>query len=63
MAKLSLGIWMNGKRVGTWSRARGTHTLQYDPAWVVSPEGRALSLSLPCQAQGRRLRSDPEGTA
>jgi serine/threonine-protein kinase HipA len=42
-----LGIWMNGLRVGTWSVVRGTHRLQYDPDWVESPAGRALSLSLP----------------
>lgn len=38
---------MNGLRVGTWSVGRGTNRLQYDPAWVESPAGRALSLSLP----------------
>jgi len=38
---------MNGLRVGTWTQARGTHQLQYDPKWVASPAGRALSLSLP----------------
>ena len=47
MASSTLGIWMNGLRVGTWTRARGSHTLQYDPAWVDSPAGRVLSLSLP----------------
>jgi serine/threonine-protein kinase HipA len=43
----TLGIWMNGQRVGTWTQARGTHVLQYDPTWVDSPAGRVLSLSLP----------------
>lgn len=38
---------MNGTRVGTWTQTRGTHVLQYDSAWVDSPAGRALSLSLP----------------
>ncbi|MEY4686220.1 MAG: hypothetical protein RIR76_243, partial [Verrucomicrobiota bacterium] len=42
-----LSIWMNGLRVGTWSVARGVHGLDYDPAWVESPAGRPLSLSLP----------------
>ena len=42
-----LSIWMNGLRVGTWSVARGVHVLEYDPAWVDSPAGRPLSLSLP----------------
>jgi serine/threonine-protein kinase HipA len=38
---------MNGQRVGTWSQDRATHSLQYDPAWIASPAGRPLSLSLP----------------
>lgn len=47
MQNSTLGIWMNGQRVGTWTQARGTHILRYDPDWVTSPAGRALSLSLP----------------
>ncbi|MSU48005.1 MAG: type II toxin-antitoxin system HipA family toxin [Opitutus sp.] len=47
MAKSTLVIWMNGRRVGTWTQTRGAHLLQYDSEWVESPEGRALSLSLP----------------
>jgi serine/threonine-protein kinase HipA len=43
----TLGIWMNGQRVGAWTQARGSHALHYDPAWISSPAGRALSLSLP----------------
>lgn len=43
----TLAIWMNGFRVGTWTPSRGSHVLHYDPAWVQSPAGRALSLSLP----------------
>ncbi|WP_404425929.1 type II toxin-antitoxin system HipA family toxin [Nibricoccus sp. IMCC34717] len=38
---------MNGLRVGTWSVTRGIHVLTYDSAWVESPAGRPLSLSLP----------------
>ncbi len=40
-------IWMNGLRVGTWTQARGMDILHYDPSWVESVAGRALSLSLP----------------
>lgn len=40
-------IWMNGLRVGTWTQARGVDILHYDPLWVESAAGRALSLSLP----------------
>lgn len=43
-----LVVWMNGERVGVWSRPRSrATTFQYDPAWVNSASGRALSLSLP----------------
>lgn len=47
MASLTLAIWMNGRRVGTWTQSRGSNLLQYDPTWVDSPAGRVLSLSLP----------------
>lgn len=44
----SLGLWMNGAFVGTWSLApNAPDTLQYDPTWTQSEQGRALSLSLP----------------
>jgi len=44
----TLGLWMNGARVGAWSLApNAPDTLQYDPAWVQSEQGRPLSLSLP----------------
>jgi len=46
-----LGIWMNGQRVGRWSvTATGESVLNYDNDWLVSEEGRPLSLSLPFQA-------------
>ncbi len=47
MPQSSLVIWMNGVQAGVWTQTRGTHLLQYDPAWMNSPVGRALSLSLP----------------
>jgi len=44
----ALGLWMNGEFVGTWQPgADGEDALAYDPAWKRSPQGRALSLSLP----------------
>jgi serine/threonine-protein kinase HipA len=44
----TLGLWMNGAHVGTWSMApNAPDTLQYDLAWTRSEQGRALSLSLP----------------
>lgn len=46
--KRSLGLWMNGAFVGTWSLApNAPDTLQYDLGWTQSEQGRALSLSLP----------------
>ncbi len=44
----ALSIWANGERVGRWRLpARGDAELAYDPAWMASPAGRPLSLSLP----------------
>lgn len=43
-----LQVWMNGRPVGVWTTLRtGTPVWRYHEAWVASPEGRALSLSLP----------------
>jgi serine/threonine-protein kinase HipA len=43
-----LQVWMNGQAVGVWTTLRtGTPVWRYHEAWVASPEGRALSLSLP----------------
>jgi len=44
----SLGLWMNGAFVGTWSLVpHSPDTLQYDLGWTKSKQGRPLSLSLP----------------
>jgi len=46
--------WMNGQRVGTWTVTdRGVHYFEYAPDWMVSPEGRPLSLSMPFAAGGQ----------
>lgn len=43
-----LGLWMNGQQVGAWMlTAQGEHQLHYDGAWLASPLGRPISLSLP----------------
>lgn len=43
----TLGLWMNGTRVGTWSiPLNAPDVLQYDPKWVNFSQGRPLSLSL-----------------
>ncbi len=44
----TLGLWMNGAYVGSWSLGPNTaDTLQYDADWTRSDQGRPLSLSLP----------------
>lgn len=44
----TLSLWSNGIRVGAWSSLPdGSAQLRYDPAWVGSPKGRPVSLSLP----------------
>ncbi|ANB75538.1 toxin HipA [Paraburkholderia phytofirmans OLGA172] len=44
----ALSVWANGERVGVWRLpTRGPMEFAYDPAWVASPVGRPLSLSLP----------------
>ncbi|REE21341.1 serine/threonine-protein kinase HipA [Paraburkholderia sp. BL27I4N3] len=44
----ALSVWANGERVGVWRLpARGPMEFAYEPAWVASPAGRPLSLSLP----------------
>lgn len=42
----SLIVWMNGRRVGAWTQARGNSIFHYDPAWAAAPDRRRLSLSL-----------------
>ncbi|MES2360921.1 MAG: type II toxin-antitoxin system HipA family toxin [Pseudomonadota bacterium] len=42
-----LVVWTNGERVGNWSIGESEHRFQYDAAWLQSPAGRPLSLSLP----------------
>ena len=55
----TLGLWMNGAYVGTWSLApNAPDTLQYDPAWTQSEQGRALSLSLPFRPGNAPHRGD-----
>ncbi|AKU23511.1 type II toxin-antitoxin system HipA family toxin [Massilia sp. NR 4-1] len=44
----SLGLWVNGIRVGTWSQHRPREDiLEYDVDWVNANEAWPLSLSLP----------------
>lgn len=53
----ALAVWINGQRVGVWRLPhRGAPELHYDAAWVRSPQGRPLSLSLPFQPGNLPLR-------
>lgn len=55
----TLMLWANGELVGRWTlTARGGMELQYDPAWMASPHGRPISLSLPFGFGNEPLRSD-----
>jgi len=56
-----LWVWMNGERVGVWTRGRtGRHRLIYDVSWSDSPRVRPLSLSLPISAD-RTVEGDNVG--
>lgn len=47
----SLAVWMNGRRVGTWTTGRSdVSEFIYDQAWTTSKLFRALSLSIPVTA-------------
>lgn len=54
----TLGLWMNGFFVGTWSIESGGDVLQYDTNWVSSPLRRPLSLSLPFTPGNRPHKGD-----
>lgn len=54
----TLNIWMNGVYVGSWQRSLGVDELRYDQAWFDSPQGRALSLSLPFTPGNQKHRGD-----
>jgi serine/threonine-protein kinase HipA len=43
----ALSVWANGERIGVWRLpARGPTEFAYDAAWIGSPAGWPLSLSL-----------------
>lgn len=57
--KKALGLWMNGRFVGTWSIEAGGDVLQYDAEWVNDPVlRRPLSLSLPFTPGNRPHKGD-----
>lgn len=53
----TLGLWVNGKRVGRWTlTGQGNMELQYDESWISSAVGRPLSLSLPYSFHNASLK-------
>jgi len=56
----SLDVWMNGERVGSWTRrARGEQWFAYAESWLSASESRPISLSLPLAPSAARI-SGPE---
>jgi serine/threonine-protein kinase HipA len=52
-----LEIWLNGLKVGLWRLgARGDHEFSYYESWLVRPEARPISLSLPLADPGYAYR-------
>lgn len=48
----SLWVYMNGYRVGTFTKTTsGAHQFQYDESWVKLPGSRPISLSMPLRQQ------------
>ena len=62
LAKYSeLSIWMNGERVGTWTRtAAGGHELRYADSWLASPAARPISLAFPLRPSAEPYRAGVE---
>jgi len=55
----TLGLWMNGERVGRWTvPPSGVHELAYDAAWLASPAARPISLSLPLRPATEAYRGE-----
>jgi serine/threonine-protein kinase HipA len=49
----ALSVWMNGERVGTWfTAANNVQDFRYADEWLVSPETRPISLSMPVGPPG-----------
>ena len=48
----ALDVYMNGYRVGQFSKSHaGAHYFQYDAAWLALPGSRPISLSMPLRHQ------------
>jgi serine/threonine-protein kinase HipA len=62
LAKYSeLSVWMNGKRVGTWTRtAARAHEFRYADTWLGSPAARPISLAFPLRPSAEPYRNGVE---
>ncbi len=59
LLKRILGVWLNEIRVGTWElSARGVHGFRYEDSWLLYPQSRPISLSLPLAEPGYKYRSE-----
>lgn len=59
----ALNVWANGLLVGRWLiKAGGAMEFSYDPAFVMSEEGRPLSLSLPINLDGQPITGEKVGS-
>ncbi len=55
----ALGVWLNELRVGTWSLAsRGEHAFRDEDSWLLHPQARPISLSLPLADPGYAYRGE-----
>ena len=52
-----LSVWMNGERVGTWTRtAAAAHEFRYADSWLISPAARPISLAFPLRPSAEPYR-------
>ena len=57
--RTALVVWMNGERVGVWSRTTAdVEVFEYDETWLQSPRTRPLSLTMPFLPGNESHRGD-----
>jgi len=55
----ALNVWANGQLVGQWRMSVNHQAeFQYDDAWLLAPEGRPLSLSMPFTLDNAPIKGD-----
>ena len=59
LRRRALAVWLNELRVGTWAlAARGDHEFSYGDSWLLHPQARPISLSLPLAEPGYRYHGE-----